>query len=413
MNYNTRMDPENALEIEGLKKRYYHKESTGGLKDLLIRLKGNIRREEYWALQGIDLVVPKGRTLGIIGNNGAGKSTLLRMICGLGRPTQGIVKRRGQLASLLELGVGFNQEFTGRENVITAMLLSGLTRKDALGMLSQVVEFSELADFIDSPIRTYSSGMVVRLGFSAAICTDPDLIVVDEVLEVGDLRFKKKCRNHMLKMKESGKTIIIVSHSMDQIEALCDEVVWIENGRVRQQGETGEVVKSYRNRLFATASKDGNVEESADDISGPQVEFRSGKTIIELERVWLVGEDGLEIDAIAPGYPLSIKVAYCASSTVTRPIFQVGLYREDGIRCYETSTQADNVFLEEVHGNGILTLDFSELSLMEGHYYLDVGIFHENWERAYEFRHRAAEFHVIGHTPGKGIFLPPHRWQTS
>ncbi|NWJ46826.1 MAG: ABC transporter ATP-binding protein [Chloroflexi bacterium] len=404
------MDPQNVIEIVGLKKCYTRKEGNSGLKDLLVRLRGRTKTEEYWALQGIDLTVKRGATLGIIGNNGAGKSTLLRMICGLGRPTKGSVKRRGNLASLLELGSGFSPEFTGRENVMTILMLSGLTRKDALKRLPEIVEFSEISDFIDVPVRTYSSGMWLRLAFSAAICIDPDLIVVDEVLAVGDLRFKKKCLERMLKMKETGKTIILVSHSMDQIETLCDQVLWLENGRIREHGRSAEVVESYKNRAFtATVAP----EKVAVVGSGPVAQFREGVSEIELKRVWLSNEQRQPIDAISPSDPLNVHIEYSPNGLIAEPNFLVGLYREDGIKLYETSTEADNVSVGDIATDGSITLTFSELPLLEGHYYLDVGIFEQNWNRSYVYTSRISAFHVIGHTPGKGVFQPPHRWEAN
>jgi lipopolysaccharide transport system ATP-binding protein len=404
------MDPQNVIEIVGLKKCYTRKEGNSGLKDLLVRLRGRTKTEEYWALQGIDLTVKRGATLGIIGNNGAGKSTLLRMICGLGRPTKGTVKRRGNLASLLELGAGFSPEFTGRENVMTILMLSGLTRKDALKRLPEIVEFSEISDFIDVPVRTYSSGMWLRLAFSAAICTDPELIVVDEVLAVGDLRFKKKCLDRMLKMKETGKTIILVSHSMEQIETLCDQVLWLENGRIREHGSTAEVVKSYKNRAFAATV---TPEKVAVVGTGPVAKFREGVAEIELKRVWLSNEQSQPVDAISPSDPLNVHIEYSPNGLIAEPNFLVGLYREDGIKLYETSTEADNVSVGDIATDGSITLTFSELPLLEGHYYLDVGIFEQNWNRSYVYTSRISAFHVIGHTPGKGVFQPPHRWEAN
>ncbi|MEI7555587.1 ABC transporter ATP-binding protein [Candidatus Chlorohelix sp.] len=404
------MDSQNVIEIVGLKKCYTRKEGSSGLKDLLISLRGRTKPEEYWALQGIDLTVKKGSTLGIIGNNGAGKSTLLRMLCGLGQPTKGTIKRRGNLACLLELGAGFSPEFTGRENVMTTLLLSGLTRSDAMKRLPEIVEFSEISDFIDTAVRTYSSGMWLRLAFSAAICTNPELIVVDEVLAVGDLRFKKKCLDRMLKMKEAGKTIILVSHSMDQIETICDQVLWLENGRIREYGSTAEVVQNYKKRAFAVTLAPSKV---AVESSGPVAKFREGAAEMELTRVWLSNEQRQPIDAISPGDPLNVHIEYSPNGLIAEPNFLVGLYREDGIKIYEASTEADNVSVGDVATNGGITLTFSELPLLEGYYYLDVGIFEQNWNRAYVYTSRISAFHVIGHTPGKGVFQPPHRWEAN
>jgi lipopolysaccharide transport system ATP-binding protein len=385
---------------------------------MVVRLKGKVNREEYWALQGVDLTIPKGRTLGIIGNNGAGKSTLLRLLCGLGRPTHGKVMRRGRLSSLLELGTGFHSDFSGRENVVTYCLLSGLTRKETLDLMPQIIEFSELEDFIDNPVRTYSSGMYVRLGFAAAICTDPDIVVVDEVLAVGDLRFKKKCLDRLAELKKAGKTILLVSHAMDQIETLCDEVVWLENGRVREHGETNEVVNHYKNRVFSVSgtNKKAVIDENQADLTGtqataPRQEHRTGQTPIAVRNVWLTNEGNQEIDAIAPGDSITVHVEYEAQQRVELPIFVVTLYRDDGVKCYETSTQADGIFISEALGKASLSLIFSEMPLMEGYYFFDVSLYDQNWDQIFEYRNRAAPFHVLGYRPGSGVFHPPHRWE--
>jgi lipopolysaccharide transport system ATP-binding protein len=240
---------EPVIIFEGVSKTYplYH-HITGGIKNLIFNLpKGleSIRNSKYEALHDISFEVLKGETLGIIGKNGAGKSTILGLIAGVLRPTKGSVIVRGRISPLLELGAGFHTELTGRENIVLKGVLIGLTRSEVLAKIGEIIDFSELEDFIDQPVRIYSSGMLARLGFSIVASLNPEILLIDEILAVGDSEFQGKCLERMAEFRESGVTMIFVSHSAEQVERTCDRVVWIEDHSVRMIGNALNIVASY------------------------------------------------------------------------------------------------------------------------------------------------------------------------
>ncbi len=442
-----------VVEINDVWKRYY---VNSGQRPRTIKSAVASRfrywadRESYWALQGVSLEISEGKTVGLIGNNGAGKSTLLRLIGGLSKPTKGKISRKGRLGSLLELGAGFSQEATGRESVITGSIIAGLTRKEALARLEKVVEFAELQDFIDSPVRTYSSGMFVRLAFSTEINLDPDILLVDEVLAVGDLAFQKKCLNHILGMKEKGKTIIVVSHSMEQINAVCDEVVWLEHGKVRAQGQTKEIIERYRNRVFekgsqlspaaakaaaiailpetetspkkselvavagASAANSTSVarNETGFRPTAPTKEMRTGATNIEFDEIQLFDETGQPVKTLLSGDPLVLQINYTAQTAVNQPIFMVTLRNADGLKCYEVNSQEDGTLVGQLPpGAHHLNMYFGSLPLVRGSYFISLGVYAQNWNETYEYRYKACSFEVEGPTTGSGIVHLTHRWE--
>ncbi len=238
-------DKENAIEIKHVTKSfkiYYDKAST--LKEHLLFWKRN-ENELYTALKDINLDIKKGETVGLIGVNGSGKSTLLKLMTKIIYPTKGEIITHGKLTSLLELGAGFHQDFTGRENIYFNAAIFGLTRQEIDKRLDEIIEFSELGEFIDNPVRTYSSGMYMRLAFSIAINVDAEILLIDEILAVGDQHFQEKCFNKLQELKESDKTIVIVSHSLDQIENLCTRAIWINNGLVEMDDTPSKVIPEY------------------------------------------------------------------------------------------------------------------------------------------------------------------------
>jgi lipopolysaccharide transport system ATP-binding protein len=457
-------DRDTVVEIRDVWKRYYlgTTDRSKTLKSAVLnRFQGWSNREAYWALQGINLEIKQGRTLGLIGNNGAGKSTLLRLISDLSRPTRGKINRYGRIGSLLELGAGFNMEFTGRENVITGSILAGLTRKEAEKRLEKVVAFAELEDFVDSPVRTYSSGMFIRLAFSTEINLDPDILLIDEVLAVGDLAFQGKCLNYLKSMKDQGKTIIVVSHSMDQIETVCDEVVWLEHGKIRAQGEVKEVIQRYKNRIFEKAASlsgpetearlaaDGSsvasgltnnsfpgqdqenvaASESAlfqsinqsvvaleaeqpDRPTAPLREYRTGKQPLKIESVELLNEHDQPVNLIISGDPLILRIIFHVYEPVNQPVFMAGIQTEDGLKCYEISTDQDGAAFGTLsEGTGEIKLYFGSIPLVRGNYFFWVGAYSSDWEQTYDYRHNVCQLTVEGNTPGSGILYLPHRWQ--
>ncbi len=429
------------IEISDVHKRYYlGKNRPHSLKAAVFsRFDFLFNRRPYWALQGVTLQILPGRAIGLIGNNGAGKSTLLRLIAKLSLPTSGKITFAGKvhLGSLLELGAGFNPEFSGRDNIITACIVAGLTRKEALARLDRVIKFAELEDFIDSQLRTYSTGMYVRLAFSIEINLDPDILLIDEVLAVGDIAFQKKCISQLQKMKELGTTLIVVSHSMEQILGVCDEVIWLEHGKVRAHGETTEIINLYRNRIFentariveatksqpivassvttpaavaATTNSNTRLVESPVAPSGPRLDFRTGTQEIEITGASLFDEHGLPVNLINSRGALILQISYIAHVPLINPIVQVGLHTEDGLKCYEITNQEAGINLGSVEGAGQLNVGFGELPLFAGTYYFSIGVHEQNWNYIYDYKYRICRLEIEGSTPGTGVFYPVHRW---
>ena len=239
-------DNEIAIKVDHVYKSfniYYDRANT--LKERMLFFARNKRREKREVLKDINLEIKKGETVALIGVNGSGKSTLLKLMTQIIFPNKGTIETRGKLTSLLELGAGFHPDFSGRENIYFNSSIFGLTKKEIDARLDQIIEFSELKDFIDNPVRTYSSGMYMRLAFSVAINVDADILLIDEILSVGDQHFQEKCFNKMRELKKEGKTMVFVTHSMESVKNLCDRAVWLYDGRVRMDGNTDEVVKEY------------------------------------------------------------------------------------------------------------------------------------------------------------------------
>ena len=236
----------NVVEVANIWKKFYiYQDQAKSLKERII-FWGRQRTEEFWALKNISLTVPKGATMGIMGRNGSGKSTLLKLISRILYPTKGEVRIKGKLSTLLELGAGFHPDFTGRENIYLNASILGFTKKEIKERLNEIIEFAELGDFIDNPVRNYSSGMYMRLGFAVAVHVDPDILLIDEVLSVGDLAFQEKCLARIQDMQKRGKTIILVTHAPKQVEELCNIAVWLDQGEAKLQGPAQEVAQAYK-----------------------------------------------------------------------------------------------------------------------------------------------------------------------
>jgi len=242
------------IKFEKVTKTYpYYGYITAGFKNFLFNLPKAIKsiRKRFIALQDISFKVYKGECFGVIGKNGSGKSTLLGLIAGVLKPDRGKVEIKGRVSPLLELGAGFHPDLTGRENIILNGVLLGMTKKEVLKKLDEIIEFSELREFIDQPLRTYSSGMIARLGFSIVAHLDPNILLVDEILAVGDINFQKKCIGKIKEFKKRGVTIVLVSHDLDQVQSLCDRAIWIDNHKIRAEGDAREICNIYRKALIS------------------------------------------------------------------------------------------------------------------------------------------------------------------
>jgi lipopolysaccharide transport system ATP-binding protein len=405
-----------AIDIQGLSKRFRFEPThqPRRLKDAL--LSGWRRRphETLHALRDVSLSITSGRMVGIIGGNGAGKSTLLRLIAGLSRPDTGDIRVNGHLAALLELGAGFHPDLSGRENMYTSAIVSGLTKQELDGGLAeQIVAFAELEEFIDNPLRTYSAGMAMRLAFAIAIHVSPDILLIDEVLAVGDLRFQQKCLERIDAFRDQGKTIILVSHDLSSIELLCDEVIWLDKGQLRAQGPAAQVVARYK------AEQAGTPEQAPAELAVPIEpstvtltlnENRFGSQEVELISVRLLDCAGRPVDRLESGADLTVELVYSAPHPVAGPIFGVSFSRADGVVCYNTTTLADGVHIPAISGEGVVRMTINGLSLLPGSYRFDVGVYRHDWAYAYDYHWQAYPLEVWSQIGDSGLFRPAHQW---
>lgn len=401
----------NAIVVHNLGKRFhrYHTEKPATLMEAALKGWRRMRPiEEFWALRHINFTVASGEMVGIIGHNGAGKSTLLQLVGGVGRSNEGRVRVNGRIGALLDLGAGFHGDLTGRENVFVTAIVAGLTRREVARRFDQIVAFAELEPFIDNPVRTYSTGMQMRLAFSVAVHTNPNVLLVDEFLSVGDLAFQTKCLNRIAELKQNGCAIVLISHDASQVEKLCDRALWLKQGQVAAYGDPKVIAGQYKSEMHTETLRRTPVRPPQTTRSGIELEVnrnRFGSLEVEITDVRL-----LPSDIIHSGTFLKIEIDYCANQLIQSPIFSVAISREDGQVCFETNTVNAGVHLPEIHRNGRVTLSLDRLDLSGGVYFVDVGIHERNWAYAYDYHWHVYSLFVQPTSDGS-ILHPPHKWE--
>ena len=432
-------DPAIALrEVTKLYRRYAYRRRFSTLKSALLKgsLAGELAPSEVLrAVDGVSLEVVPGATVGLIGRNGSGKSTLLKLVAGIAKPTAGTVDVRGRLSALIELGAGFHPEISGRENIFINGVMLGLTKREIARRFDEMVEFAELEDFIDSPVKTYSSGMYMRLGFAVAVHVDPDVLLVDEVLAVGDEGFSLKCLDKFADFKRRGKTILLVTHGLGLVERYCDEAVWVDAGRIRGHGDPRRVVHAYttdvaRNeeRVLASADRKAQAASAAEVAPEPAAgtavvtaeapadmfqaaQGRWGTGPVRIDRVTLE-RDGTEAHVFESGERLVIRLAVRTPEPVHDFVFGISIFNAEGVCCYGTNTDIEEFVPVELAGAGEVTFVIDRLDLVEGTYKLDVAA-HTRHGVQYDYHRLLHTFRVKSHTKDAGIYRPPHRWSFS
>jgi len=377
------------------------------LKQFLWRGKRQYHRE-FWALRDINFNIMQGEVVGIIGRNGSGKSTLLQLVCGTLAPTVGEVAVRGRVAALLELGAGFHPEFTGRENVFMSAAIMGLSREEIAARYEDIVEFSGIRDFIDQPVKTYSSGMYVRLAFSVAISVDPDILVIDEALSVGDGVFSRKSFDRIMELKKAGKTILFCSHSIYHIHAICNWCLWLDAGVLRKSGETGEVLSAYANHLEMEANK---AEAGADASNKPDLphDFTARITAVKMARN---GQVGANLVLQSKEDDFSISVDFLSSASVSVPSIGVGIRTSDGRVVCSAGSRNDGVDLRrDAAGLSRVTLAFPQIPLLKGEYLVDVYLMCENGIHVYDQVRPCGQIMVRQLGLEQGLVTLRHAWR--
>ncbi len=400
----------------------------GFLKDPL----GRNKKEKFTktaAIKDLTLRVLPGQAVGIIGRNGSGKSTLLKLVTGIYKADKGSIRVNGRLAALIELGAGFHPDFTGRENVYLAAAMFGMSRSEVNARFDQIVAFSELEAVIDDPVRTYSSGMYMRLGFSVAVHTNPDVLLVDEVLAVGDATFTVKCHEKINELKRNGKTLLFVSHDLAAVERWCDEVIWLNQGEVKDRGEPRRVIDHYREFIEQAEEKDLEKKnqheeltvslpaesEFAEPVNDNFVSKRWGSKEIEIRNAVLAAEDGRAHLVFHPDDSMTLKIDYAVNDLSILAdnsdiVFGIGIHRSDGVVIYGSNTDIEGIECHPLSENGVITYRISRLGLLDGQYRLDLAV-HRKDGYPFDYHQGIMTFSVRSSKGQIGVVSPESSWE--
>jgi len=441
----------NAIEVVNVTKtyrKYARRKQFATLKSAILSgtLVNDLNPDEaFHALKGVSFGVRQGCTFGIVGRNGSGKSTALKVVAGITKPTTGTVSVQGRISALIELGAGFHPEISGRENVFINGIMLGLSKREITRRFDEIVEFAELEDFIDAPVKTYSSGMYMRLGFAVAIHVDPDVLLIDEVLAVGDEAFTHKCLDKFAEFRRRNKTVLLVTHSLNLVERFCDEALWLNEGRARAIGDPRRVVSSYitdvekqeeRHMTRADAKARASVDRrdsGTDESRVPDPESRTpeaspaaqaaepppdmfqategrwGSREAEIAGVELVGEDGQPAHVFYSGERVEIRLALKAARPITDFVVGIGIFNVDGVCAFGTNTSIEELKADRLEGEGVATFVVDALDLVAGTYKLDVAL-HKLDGFPYDYHRLLYSFRVKSRTQDAGIYRPRHSW---
>jgi ABC-type polysaccharide/polyol phosphate transport system ATPase subunit len=447
----------NAIEVTDVTKtyrKYARRKQFATLKSAILSgtLVNDLNPEDsFHALKGVSFAVPQGCTFGIVGRNGSGKSTALKLVAGITKPTTGTVSVQGRISALIELGAGFHPEISGRENVFINGIMLGLTKREITRRFDEIVEFAELEDFIDAPVKTYSSGMYMRLGFAVAIHVDPDVLLIDEVLAVGDEAFTHKCLDKFAEFRRRNKTVLLVTHALNLVERFCDEALWLNEGRARAMGDPRRVVSAYitdvekqeeRHMAAGDAKARAAIDQRDSGTARPQdanpdspipnpqspipaaaesiapepppdmfqaTEGRWGSREAEITGVQLVGEDGQAAHVFYSGERVEIRLDLKSSKPLTDFVVGIGIFNVDGVCAFGTNTNIEELKADRLEGEGHVSFTVDALDLVAGTYKLDVAL-HKLDGFPYDYHRLLYSFRVKSRTQDAGIYRPRHAW---
>ena len=390
-----------AVSVENVWKyfRLYH-EKNQYLKSTLLRGR-RARYDEFWALKGVDFEIPFGSTFGIIGSNGSGKSTLLKCLAGILSPDKGSVSCNGRMAALLELGAGFHPDLSGRENIYLNGAILGMTRSEIDRKLEEIIDFSGLEKFVDTPVKNYSSGMVVRLGFAIATNVDPEILIIDEVLAVGDESFQHRCHEKIESFRQEGRTIILVSHGLMQVAQLCSTVAWLEKGVIQEIGPSYEVIGKYA----------GQSHDAAPKVEG-EIGERWGSHEAEITRAEFVNADGVPVHVLKTGEPISLQIDYTAHMPIKEPVFGIRITHLHGTNVWGSNTKRMGFQPATLNNSGTITLNIPELPILAGTYDLTVALTDQHETYEYDHWERRVRFDVVQYNSfDEGLIQIEANWQ--
>jgi ABC-2 type transport system ATP-binding protein len=392
-----------AITLDGVGKKFrLYYERNQSLKASFMR-RHRVKYDEFWAVRDVSFEVPAGSTFALIGENGSGKSTLLKCIARILRPEEGQITTHGKISALLELGAGFHPELSGRDNVFLNGSILGLSQKQVQSRFDEIVSFAGLEKFIDIPVKNYSSGMYVRLGFSVAINVDPDILLIDEVLAVGDAEFQRKCVEKVDELRNLGKTIVIVTHGLGSVRSLCDQIALLEHGELKRVGAPAEVIDEYLSDTFEDRVPDGDFGE------------RWGSGEGRIDSIELLDSSGVPVQRIRTGNAITVRFHYEMNERIEKPVFGVSLQRVDGAEVTSPNSREAGVVPDSLDGNGFVDLYLESLPLVPGTYDVSVSLVNYTLTHFIDARHRVLRFDVEPGTPYAeyGILALSGQWSIS
>ncbi|MDE7313428.1 MAG: ABC transporter ATP-binding protein [Eubacterium sp.] len=430
------MKPENAIEVKNVTKKFRVYQDKGHTLKEKTLFRGRRAYEERLVLDGISFEVEKGEALGLIGHNGCGKSTTLKLLTRIMYPDSGSIEMCGRVSSLIELGAGFHPDMSGRENIYINASIFGLTKREIDARMEDIIAFSELGEYLDNPVRTYSSGMYMRLAFSVAINVDADILLIDEILAVGDANFQAKCFDKLREIKAKGTTVVLVTHDTSAIEGFCKKAVWMNQGKIAFQGKSGETVDAYlafmngkkitelqkeeqrkkcleeTKKMEAAKIKEQQAEDGSKNTE-QEIDYEAnhfGRMHIVIERAEMVNEEGKVTAVFRTGENLKIKIYYQVKQPLKEYVFGVGIYNLNGENIYGNNTQIDRICIPHTAEKGCVTYTLDKLPLLSGKYILNVAIVDADGVPM-DFYRNYCTFDVVSKDRSTGYFSIEHSWE--
>lgn len=422
-----------AIQVNRVSKSFkvYYDKASSLKETLLFRKRRN--HEVHQVLDDVSLTIRKGEAIGLVGRNGCGKSTLLKLITRIIYPDKGSIQVNGRVSSLLELGAGFHPDMSGRENIFTNASIFGMSHQEIAKRVDDIIAFSELEEFIDNPVRTYSSGMYMRLAFAVAINVDADILLIDEILAVGDAAFQNKCLNKLREIRSHGTTIVIVSHSLGQIEQICDRSIWIRDGHIAMDGKPVDVHANYMHYMSGAHGVQQSAEpepqeprdeappeaaaepEAAPETAPAEPEpaappTRWGDGSVHIERVYTCDGQGVETNRFQIGAAMRVCVEYTNPGHREQSEVGLAVERNDGLACYGSNTAIDRVGPLALKERGLITIDIPRIELLGGEYLLDIA-FHDAAGFPYDYWRKLLTFTIFSEMSEVGVIHIPHRWE--
>jgi ABC-type polysaccharide/polyol phosphate transport system ATPase subunit len=407
-----------AIAFDKVSKRFtLHHDRRNSIQERIAGLfRPRAHGEVFWALRDVSFGVGQGESLGLVGQNGAGKSTVLKLMTRILEPTSGTVSIQGRVAALLELGSGFHPDLSGRENVFLNGSLMGFSKGQMQARLEEIVDFAELGEFIDLEVKHYSAGMYTRLAFAVATAVDPDILITDEILAVGDEAFQRKCMERIYRFRQMGKPIVFVSHALDIVRQFCDQAVWLDHGQARAIGPAGDVIDAYItevNRCEAEARR--TTDEMTDTETDPMQPWRHGTYEVEIYAVELLGPNRQPQDLFYTGETLTVRMWYDAHTYIEEPQFGLAILHAGGAHVAGPNNDAGGYPIDAVSGRGMVEYTIPELPLLPGIYRLTVAVHNATGLYAYDYHDQRYSFTVRARAlqHSYGLVEIPARWSHS